>query len=151
MMRAGVPGQPSLWLWVRACARTRAPSGGIPSGRVVLGVLGSRARCGDGARRLTLPTSPCLAYPLRERGLRRLVALGTPGNDLAVTSFGRRGPEDRRARRLVRRRLVHGSAAWVKGRSVRGESYTRSSRFSGGSLAAGRRIDGFVGVCPARR
>jgi hypothetical protein len=64
------------------------------------GSAGFPSQAWDGARRLTLHTTHCLANPFRGRGLRRLVALGTPGNGLAAAKFGRRGPGDRRARRL---------------------------------------------------
>ena len=47
------PGQPFLWLSVRESARTRALSGGSPSGRVVLGALDFLGLALGETRRLT--------------------------------------------------------------------------------------------------
>ncbi len=60
------PGQPFLWLSARESARTRALSGGSPSGRVVLGALDFLGQAlgwdatADAAFLIVLPTK-CLS------------------------------------------------------------------------------------------
>ena len=69
------PGQPYLWLSARESARTRALSGGSPSGRVVLGALDFLGQALGWGATADAAFFHRLGEEMLEHGLRRLGAL----------------------------------------------------------------------------
>jgi hypothetical protein len=145
MMRLGVPGQPFLRPLAVGCARTRAPSGGFPSGRKVSGVLDSwTGRGGWGA------TADATRFLLSWQGVERVRAPSArrsrPLSDWALrpraSGVGDLKPEN--AHGVWRRRLVHGSANVRRG----GASQVKLTRVVLGSAIAASLVGGSLMAAP---